>query len=50
VYKTLEGKETAIDTVKGQAEAKKIIEDYIRAYKRDIEPKVKAERKAKGFH
>ena len=50
VYKTLEGKETAIDTIKGHAEAKQIIEDYIRAYKRDIEPKVKAERKAKGYH
>ena len=49
VYKTLEGKETAVDEIKGNEAAKAIIEEYIRAYKRDIEPKVKAARKAKGY-
>ena len=49
VYKTLEGKTTAVDTVKGQKEARAIIEKYLKAYKEVIEPKVIAERKAKGY-
>ena len=48
VYKTLEGKDTAIDEVKGRKEACKIIEECIRAYKHQIEPKVIAERNARG--
>ena len=46
VYKTLEGKDTAIDEVKGVEVAKEIIADCIRSYKTDIEPKYLAERRA----
>ena len=49
VYKTLEGKETAIETVKGSVEAKRLIELYTREYKVQIEPKIKAQRKARGY-
>ena len=47
VYKTLEGKSTAIDQVLGREDAEKIIEECIRAYHNQIEPKVKAERHAR---
>ena len=47
VYKTLEGKDTAIDEVKGRDVAQKIIADCIKAYHNQIEPKVKAERNAR---
>ena len=46
VYKTLEGKDTAIDEVLDVNAAKEIIADCIRAYKTDIEPKYLAERRA----
>ena len=48
VYKTLEGKSTAIDEVKDVNVAKEIIADCISAYKTNIEPKYLAERKARG--
>lgn len=47
VYKTLEGKDTAIDVVEGQKRAKEIIKRCIKAYHNLIEPKIKAERNAK---
>lgn len=49
VYKTLEGKETAIDVVLGKEEAIKVIKECIHSYKINIEPKVAAERKARGY-
>jgi len=49
VYKTLEGKDTAIDEVKDRDAAKQIIADCIKAYHHQIEPKINAERKARGF-
>ena len=48
VYKTLEGKDTAIDEVKDVEVAKQIIADCISAYKTVIEPKYLAERNARG--
>ena len=47
VYKTLEGKDTAIDEVKGREEAELIIQQSIRNYHNQIEPKVRAERNLK---
>lgn len=47
VYKTLEGKDTAVNTVKGRDEAQRIIAECIKAYHNQIEPKVKAERMAR---
>ena len=47
VYKSLEGKSTAIDEVKGRDVAIQIIESCIRAYHNQIEPKVRAERNIK---
>lgn len=49
VYKTLEGKDTYIDEVKGHKEAMAVIKSCIDSYHHDIEPKVIAERKARGF-
>ena len=46
VYKTLEGKSTAIDEVKDVNVAKEIIADCISAYKTNIEPKYLADRKS----
>ena len=48
VYKTLEGKDTAIDEVKDVKAAKEIIAECIKAYKTTIEPKYLAERRARG--
>ena len=48
VYKTLEGKETAIDEVKDVNVAKEIIAECIKQYKTIIEPKHLAERRARG--
>lgn len=48
VYKTLEGKDTAVDVVKGPLEAKKIIADCIKDYHHQIEPKVNAEKRARN--
>ena len=47
VYKTLEGKSTAIDEVKGRDVALQIIDDCIREYHNQIEPKIRAERNAR---
>ena len=48
VYKTLEGKETAIDEVKDVNVAKEIIAECIKQYKTIVEPKHLAERRARG--
>ena len=49
VYKSLEGKATAVHNFKGREEAIAIIKKYIHAYKTEIEPKIKAERKIRGY-
>ena len=49
VYKTLEGKPTSVDVVKDRAEAERIIEQALKNYHSDIEPKILAERKARGY-
>ena len=49
VYKTLEGKPTSIDVVKGRVDAEKIIEQTLKNYHTQIEPKIIAERKARGY-
>jgi len=46
VYKSLEGKDTAVSVVDGREKAIQIIKDCMQAYKTEIEPKVKAERNA----
>ena len=48
VYKTLEGKDTAVDEVYDVDVAKQIIEDCISTYKKDIEPKYLAEKNARN--
>lgn len=47
VYKTLEGKDTAIDEVKGKKEAEAIIKECLDSYHRQIEPRIIAERNCK---
>ena len=47
VYKTLEGKRTAIDDFKGREEAMKIIASCMNAYEEIIEPRIRAERNSK---
>ena len=49
VYKTLEGKPTSIDVVKSREDAEKIIEQTLNNYHTQIEPKIIAERKARGY-
>ena len=49
VYKTLEGKPTSVDVVKDHEEAEKIIQDALDRYHHDIEPRIIAERKARGY-
>ena len=49
VYKSLEGKTTSVDVVKGVEEAKEIIAACIKKYKRDVGPKIAAQRKARGY-
>lgn len=48
VYKTLEGKTTAVDEVKDANVAKQIIAECIEDYTSEIEPKYLAERRARG--
>ena len=48
VYKTLEGKATAIDEVKDVTVAKEIISDCIKAYKAVVEPRHLSEVRARG--
>jgi inorganic pyrophosphatase len=47
VYKSLEGKDTAVDVVENKAKALEVIEDCMKAYRHSIEPKVRAERNAR---
>ena len=49
IYKSLEGKDTAVDEVYGREEAIKVIKECLQSYKRNIQPKVVAERKARGY-
>ena len=49
VYKSLENKDTAVDEVYGRDEAIKVIKECLASYKRNIQPKVIAERKARGY-
>ena len=49
VYKSLENKDTAVDEVYGRDEAIKVIKECLASYKRNIQPKVVAERKARGY-
>ena len=49
VYKMLEGKDTTVDVVEDRKEAERIIEESLARYHHDIEPKVIAERKARGY-
>ena len=49
VYKSLEGKDTDIQEVKGVEVAKQVIRDCIKAYHIEIEPKIIAERKIRGY-
>ena len=49
VYKSLEHKNTADDEVYGRDEAIRVIKECAASYKRNIQPKIVAERKARGF-
>ena len=49
VYKSLEGKDTAVDEVYGREEAIRVIKECLASYRRNIRPKVEAERKARGY-
>ena len=49
VYKTLENKSTSVDVFKNREEAIKIIEACLENYRHQIEPKIIAERKARGY-
>ncbi|MBO7573201.1 MAG: inorganic diphosphatase [Bacilli bacterium] len=49
VYKTLEGKPTSVDVVKDHLEAERIIAQALENYHSNIEPKITAERKARGY-
>ena len=49
VYKTLENKSTSVDVFKDRDAAIKIISNCLDSYKLHIEPRVIAERKARGY-
>ena len=49
VYKSLEGKDTSVDVVKGREDAERIIEECLTRYRHEIEPRIIAERKARGY-
>lgn len=49
VYKTLEGKPTSVDVVKNRQVAEQIIAGCLEKYRHDIEPRIIAERKARGY-
>jgi inorganic pyrophosphatase len=49
VYKTLENKSTSVDVFLNREEAIKIIEASLERYRHQIEPRVIAERKARGY-
>ena len=49
VYTTLEGKHTAVYTIKGSVEAKRIIEQYTKEYDQKIAPEVRELRRKRGY-
>ncbi|MDY4848796.1 MAG: inorganic diphosphatase [Bacilli bacterium] len=49
VYKSLEDKSTDVDEILGREKAIEVIKESIASYKRNIEPKIIAERKARGY-
>ena len=49
VYKTLENKSTSVDIFKDRVAAIEIIKKCLESYKLHIEPRVVAERKARGY-
>ena len=49
VYKSLEGKDTSVDVVLDHEDAERIIAECLKNYHSQIEPKVTAERKARGY-
>ena len=49
VYKSLENKSTFVDVFKDHFEAEKIIADCLDKYRHEIEPRIIAERKARGY-
>ena len=49
VYKTLEGKDTSVDVFKNREDAERIIQECLDRYHHDIEPRITAERKARGY-
>ena len=49
VYKTLEGKDTAVGEVYGADKAREVIAECIESYKREIEPKYWEARRTRGF-
>ena len=49
VYKSLEGKDTSVDVVLGHEDAERIIADCLKNYHKHIEPRIIAERKARGY-
>ena len=49
VYKSLEGKDTSVEVFKDRKAAEEIIKSALERYHHDIEPRVVAERKARGY-
>jgi inorganic pyrophosphatase len=49
VYKSLEGKDTSVEVFKDRKAAEQIIQDCLDKYRHDIEPRIVAERKARGY-
>lgn len=49
VYKSLEDKDTEVDEIYGRDKAIEVIKACLQSYKRNIEPRVIADRKARGY-
>ena len=49
VYKTLEGKDTSVYVFKNREDAERIIAESLKRYHSQIEPRIVAERKARGY-
>ena len=49
VYKSLEGKDTSVEVFKDRKAAESIIDEALKRYHHDIEPRIVAERKARGY-
>ena len=49
VYKSLEGKDTSVEVFKDRKAAEEIIQRSLDKYHHDIEPRITAERKARGY-